>query len=121
MVETSLRYQTHRLSGMVVRAGCSPGPDEFRAAQPSNQVMSASQPWCRVRFTDRHGSVVGSCMLGGCGHPDLGAVETIARLALVAKRRGGCVVLSEVRADLGRLLDLSGLPVDVQWQPERGK
>jgi hypothetical protein len=106
---------------MAIREGRSPGPDEFQAAQPSNQVMSASKPWCRVRFTDRHGSVVGSCLLGGCGDPDLGAVETIARLALVAKRRGGCVVLSEVRADLGRLLDLSGLPVDVEGQPERGK
>jgi hypothetical protein len=48
-------------------------------------------------------------------------VETIARLALAAKRRGGSVVLSEVRADLGRLLELSGLPVEVQGQPERGK
>ena len=121
MVETSLRYQTHRLSGMVVRAGCSPGSDELRAAQPSNQVMSASRPWCRVRFTDRHGSVVGGCLLGGCDDPDLGTVETIARLALVAKRRGGGVVLSEVRDDLARLLDLCGLPVDVQWQPERGE
>jgi hypothetical protein len=83
--------------------------------------MSGSQPWCRVRFTDHHGSVVGGCLLGGHGDPGLGAVETIARLALVAKRRGGTVVLSEVRADLGRLLDLSGLPVEVQGQPERGK
>ena len=83
--------------------------------------MSASQPWCRVRCTDCHGSVVGSWWLGGCGDPDLGAVEAIARLALTARRRGGTVVLSEVRADLGRLLDLSGLPVDVEGQPERGK
>jgi hypothetical protein len=64
---------------------------------------------------------VGGCLLGGCGDPDLGAVDTIARLALVAKRRGGTVILSEVRADLGRLLDLSGLAVEVQGQPERGK
>jgi hypothetical protein len=83
--------------------------------------MSAPQPWCRVKFTDRHGSAAGGCLLGGCGEPDLGAVETIARLALAAKRRGGTVVLSEVRADLGRLLDLSGLPVEVQGQPERGE
>jgi hypothetical protein len=121
MVETSSRYQTHRFSRVSIREGGSPGPDEIRAAQPSNQVMPASQPWCRVRFTDRHGSVVGGCLLGGCGDPDLGTVEAIARLALVAKRRGGCVVLSEVRDDLARLLDLSGLPVDVQWQPERGE
>jgi hypothetical protein len=59
--------------------------------------------------------------MGGWGRPDLGAVETIARLALAAKRRGGSVVLSEVRTDLGRLLELSGLPVEVQGQPERGK
>jgi hypothetical protein len=83
--------------------------------------MSASQPWCRLRFTDFHGSVVGACRLGGCGPPDLGALETIARLALVAKRRGGTLVLSEVRPDLGRLLEWWGLPVEVEGQPERGK
>jgi hypothetical protein len=121
MVVTSSRSQTHRFAAPAIREVRSPGPDEFSAVQPSNQVMSASRPWCRVRFTDRHGSVVGGCLLGGCDDPDLGTVETIARLALVAKRRGGGVVLSEVRDDLARLLDLCGLPVDVQWQPERGE
>jgi hypothetical protein len=64
---------------------------------------------------------VGECVLDGCDGPDLGAVDTIARLVLEAKRRGDTVVLSEVRADLGRLLDLSGLTVDVQREPERGE
>jgi len=84
-------------------------------------MMPIPPPWCRIRVTDRHGTVVGECVLDGCDHPDLGAVETIARLALEAKRRGDTIVLSEVRADLGRLLDLSGLAVDVQWEPERGE
>jgi hypothetical protein len=83
--------------------------------------MSAPRPWCCVRFTDRNGSVVGGWVLNGSGDPDLGAVELIARLVLMAKRRGGSVVLSEVRTDLVRLLDLSGLPVEVEWQPERGE
>jgi len=72
-------------------------------------------------LTDRDGSVVDECVLDGCDDPDLCAVETIARMALDAKRRGFAIVLSEVRADLGRLLDLSGLAVDVQWEPERGE
>jgi len=83
--------------------------------------MSASQPWCRVRFTDGNGSVVGGCVIDGSGDPDLGAVETIARLALAAKRRGGAVILSEVHTGLVQLLDLSGLPVEVERQPERGE
>lgn len=83
--------------------------------------MSASEPWCCVRITDGNGSLVGDCVLDGSGPPDLGVVEFIARLALEAKRRGGVIILSEVRTDLVRLLDLSGLPVEVEWQPERGE
>ncbi len=83
--------------------------------------MSASEPWCRVRITDGNGSLAGDCVLDGSGPPDLGAVEFIARLALEAKRRGGVVILSQVRIDLVGLLDLSGLPVEVEWQPERGE
>jgi hypothetical protein len=83
--------------------------------------MSAPRPWCRVRITDRHGSAVGGWVLDGSGAPDMGAVDTVARLALVAKRRGGSVILSEVCTDLIRLLDLSGLPVEVEGEAERGE
>ena len=83
--------------------------------------MAASEPWCFVRFTDGDGSVVGGCVIDGPGDPDLAAVEVIARLALVARRQGFAVLLSGVRADLRRLLDLSGLPVEMEGQPEGGE
>lgn len=60
-------------------------------------------------------------MLGGDGSPDLGAVDAIAHLSLAAARAGGRLVLHEVDPELDDLLRLTGLPVEVEGQPERGE
>jgi hypothetical protein len=48
-------------------------------------------------------------------------VNLVARLALGARRAGRRLVLVEVSAELAELLDLAGLPVEVQRQAERGE
>jgi hypothetical protein len=50
----------------------------------------------------------------GCGCPDLGAVDQLARFALTAGRRGERLVLHDVSPELAELLELAGLPVEVQ-------
>jgi hypothetical protein len=60
-------------------------------------------------------------VLEGPGAPDLGTVDDVARLALVAKRLGGTLVLVEVGPALQVLLELAGLPVQVQGKSEGGK
>lgn len=80
--------------------------------------MSTAPPWCRVKFLGADGSALTECVLRGAGHPDLGAVDVVARLALLARRRGGDVVLAEVSTELSELLALAGLRVEVEGEPE---
>lgn len=71
--------------------------------------MSTTAQWCRVVITDCHGSAIASWTVGGAGNPDIGVVDSIARLHLEAKRRGHIVVLSQVCADLAALIRFAGL------------
>ena len=52
--------------------------------------------------------------LTGETRPDLGTVDLIARLSLMARRTGTTLRLFEACPELVELLDLAGLPVEVE-------
>ena len=76
--------------------------------------MGGSHEWCRVKFLDDHGSIVAAGQLSGETKPDLDAVDLIARLSLMALRTGMTVRLTDACPELVELLDLAGLPVEVE-------
>jgi hypothetical protein len=76
--------------------------------------MAAVQLWCRVRFVGPDGGELARWALQGRGAPDLGVVDDLARLVLLAGRLGGGVVVSELSPALAALLELAGLPVEVE-------
>ncbi|WP_117434531.1 STAS domain-containing protein [Streptomyces triticisoli] len=67
----------------------------------------------------RAGVVV--CDVGGLGPPGLGVVELLARLQLAARRAGGRIRLRDPDPGLGALLDLVGLSIEAERQPEQGE
>lgn len=71
------------------------------------------------------GAVLASVLLEGEGAPDLGAVDEVARCALLAQRAGLRAVISELSLEMRRLLELAGLlaalVVEVERQPEGGE
>jgi hypothetical protein len=83
--------------------------------------MTAMMLWCRVTVLGPDRNELGGFVLEGPGPPDLGVVETVARLALMAGRCGGAVVLGQVSPRLGELLALAGLSVEVEGEAESGK
>jgi hypothetical protein len=83
--------------------------------------MAALQRWCRVTVTDGESRTLTGRVLEGRGDPDLGAVDAIARLALLAGRLGGHIVIDQVSPAMGELLELAGLPVEMKGQPELGE
>jgi hypothetical protein len=83
--------------------------------------MAPLERWCRITIVDADGSVMGSSVLEGQGGPDLGTVDDIARLALVAARLGGSVVLDDVSPAMRELLELAGLCVEVERKAEFGE
>jgi hypothetical protein len=92
--------------------------DEIVDGWESIGVMVALQRWCRATVVRRDGSVFGEYVFEGEGGPDLGAVDGVARLALLAMRVGGRMTLVEVSAEMRELLDLVGLGVEVEGQSE---
>jgi hypothetical protein len=77
--------------------------------------------WCRVNIVGPDGAEIISRVLTGAGVPDFGAVDEVARLALLAGRLGGVIVLADVVPALGVLLELAGLRIEVKGQAEFGK
>ncbi len=75
--------------------------------------------WCRVTMIGPDGVALASGVLEGPGAPDIGAVDDVARLALLAKRLGGGLVLTDVSPDLRALVELTGLAVEMDGEPER--
>ncbi|WP_280887500.1 STAS domain-containing protein [Streptomyces sp. LBL] len=59
------------------------------------------------------------CDVAGLGPPGLGAVDLLARLELAAKRAGGRIRLRDPHPGLRALLDLVGLRIEVEGQPEQ--
>lgn len=84
-------------------------------------MMALPQRWCRVTVVGPDGTALACCLLEGAGAPDLGTVDEVARLALLATRLGGCVTLSDVAPAMQELLELAALPVEVKRQAELRK
>ncbi len=59
--------------------------------------------------------------LVGDGLPDLGTVNTLARLQLACRRGGDRVFLEKVSRTLAELLELTGLRAQFDRQPELGE
>ena len=95
--------------------------DEIAGRRPSLSVMTAATRWCRVTLVGPGRTEIGRLVLEGPGLPDLGAVETVARLSLMAGRRGGAIVLADVSPHLRQLLEVAGLEVEVEGEAEGGK
>jgi hypothetical protein len=83
--------------------------------------MAGVELWCRVTIVGREGEVLARWVLEGSGAPDIGAVDVCARLALLAGRLGGNMVVAQLSPALRALLELSGLRVEVEGQAELGE
>jgi hypothetical protein len=77
--------------------------------------------WCRVLVVGADHTALARHQLGGPGLPDIGAVDDVARLALLAGQLGGRIVLSDVSPALHALLELAGLRVEMEWEAEGGE
>jgi hypothetical protein len=75
--------------------------------------------WCRLTVTGRDGRVRAQIIVQGRGIPDLAAVDEVARWVLQAARAGASVSVGDATSEMAELLELAGLPVEVQRQPER--
>jgi hypothetical protein len=60
------------------------------------------------------GVALASGLLEDPAAPDMSVVDDVARLALMAKRLGGSILLTEVSADLRALLELAGLGLEME-------
>ena len=76
--------------------------------------MRPVQVWCRIAVVGPDGAEVTSRLLEGPVGPDLGTVDDVARLLVLAKRLGGRAVLTDVSPALQALLELAGLHVQVE-------
>lgn len=82
--------------------------------------METWRPWFRVTMTDEQGVEAG-WLVGGYGAPALDAVDAVARLMLLARRAGTPVRFSEVATGVRELVELAGVGVEMQWEPEGGE
>jgi ABC-type transporter Mla MlaB component len=62
-----------------------------------------------VRLVDRAGQLVATLRLTGVGHPDLAAVDWLARVQLDAIRRDQSVEITAICHELAELVELAGL------------
>lgn len=74
--------------------------------------------WARATAVREDGSVTGITVVAGAGIPDMSVVDQLARWLLAVRRAGGRAVIDELVPELAELLDLAGLGVEVQGQPE---
>ncbi|MFF7190733.1 STAS domain-containing protein [Streptomyces sp. NPDC008222] len=72
----------------------------------------------RVRLVSGRAEVV-VCDASGLGPPALTTVDALARLQLAARRAGGRIRLRDPAPALRALLDLSGLPIELEGQVEQ--
>jgi len=83
--------------------------------------MAERRQWCRVRIVGNDDAVLADATLIGSGIADLGLVDVVARLVLVARRLGAVVRVEEPSDELRQLLALAALPVEVQGELEGGE
>jgi hypothetical protein len=74
-----------------------------------------------MTLVDPDGNTLAAGVLEGPTAPDIDTVDDVARLALMAKRLGCGLILHDVSPDLRTLIELTGLVVEMQGEPERGK
>jgi hypothetical protein len=84
-------------------------------------MVATVQRWCLIKVLGPDGGVLVARVLEGPGFPDLRAVDDVARLALLATRLGGGIALTEVSPAMQELIDLTGLPLEVERQAEPRK
>jgi hypothetical protein len=77
--------------------------------------------WALVVLVASDGVEVAAWSLDGPGPPDLGAIDTLARTQLNARRLGGAIRLRHGSEELNELLDLVGLRGEVGGEPEGGE
>ena len=82
-----------------------------------HQAMVVMHRWCRVTLLGPDGDRLASWDMGGARPADLSTVDEVARIALLAGRLGGRVVLTEVSDRMRELLGLAGLPIEVGDAP----
>ena len=70
--------------------------------------MPRSIPYATVAIV-RGRAVIHTWAVDGSGPPDLGVVDNLARVQLMARRFGCSIRLRDISADLSALLDLVGL------------
>ena len=76
--------------------------------------MGDTRCWCRFSLLDGQGSVVAGGVLAGADSPDIDTVNMIARLALMARQTGTTFQLAGACPELLELIELAGLPVEVE-------
>ena len=76
--------------------------------------MVSIQRWCRITVVGPDGAVLTDDVLEGPAPPDLGAMDEVARWALLAARLSGSIGLTEVSPAMQELLELGGLGIEVQ-------
>ena len=82
--------------------------------------MASWRPWYRVTVTDSEGVEL-AWVAGGIGLPDLQAVDMVARLALLLRRSGASIELTEVSGPMSELLNLTGMDTEVRCQDGPGR
>ena len=80
--------------------------------------MDGVQRWCRVTVLGPDGVELTTRVLEGPSEPDLATVDEVARLTLLARRRGGGIILTELAPALQELLELTGLPIEMKREAE---
>ena len=83
--------------------------------------MVAAHHWCRVTLFGPDGARLAGWDMGAGRPPDLAAVDEVARIALLAARLGGRVVLTRVSDRMRELLGLAGLPIEVGEAADDGR
>lgn len=74
--------------------------------------MNHPDVWARARVVARDGTQIGDWSIQRTESPDMGSVDEVARLQLLATRTGGQLVFDEMSEELRALLRLAGLLAD---------
>src|SRR5436309_7570032 len=76
---------------------------------------------CRLfsALLERSGADVARCDVAAVVHPDASAIDVLARLHLIARRRGGDLVVRHASEELRELLGLAGLGSVLRVEPRR--
>jgi ABC-type transporter Mla MlaB component len=108
-----------RSSGLPIVEATTPPVLTLTGPVTREQVAGLADEVRGLLEDGRAGIVV--CDVAGIGPPGLAAVELLARLQLAARRAGGRIRLRAPDPALRALLDLVGVPVEVEGEVEEGE